>query len=398
MEVNSLEEYFNPVSDQIIADAEKGEENTFGRNIQFNTYDPAEIKKADIVIFGVEEDRNAKNNWGCSHAPDFVRSEMYKLFRPSHKQRVIDLGNMNAGLSVTDTYYGLAEICKDLKELAAIPIILGGSQDLSIAQFMGAEAAGTLLEFMTVDSKVDMFGDEQEISTPDNFLNHLFLNHSNNLFHFVTAGYQEYLNDPGALQALDNVFFETVSLGELRADIAEFEPYIRSIDLLSFDMSAIRFSDAPGVPNANANGLFAHEACQIARYAGIAQKLSSIGFYNFNPTKDPKGVTASLLAQMVWYFVQGYYARIEDLPPGENNSYIKYLANIKHLDQEIIFYRSKKSDRWWMEIPIADDEEDNKKCHILPCSYSDYRKVCLEQDLPDKWLRAQKKFAKNGKS
>jgi hypothetical protein len=98
---------------------------------------------------------------------------------------------------------------------------------------------------------------------------------------------------------------------------------------------------------------------------------------------------------MVWYFIEGYYHRVTDVPPGDNSSYIKYIASINRLNQEIVFYRSKKSDRWWMEVPIGSSGEENEKFHLVACSYADYRKVCTEQDLPEKWVKSQLKFAKS---
>ncbi|HSK12544.1 MAG TPA: hypothetical protein VK907_04965, partial [Phnomibacter sp.] len=45
-------------------------------------------------------------------------------------------------------------------------------------------------------------------------------------------------------------------------------------------------------------------ACQICWYAGLSNKLSSIGFYEYNPLEDSKGQTASVIATMIWYLVE----------------------------------------------------------------------------------------------
>ena len=388
-----IEEYFSPVSEKLIEEFESKGGSRFGNSVSFNKWDGASLKSHHIAIIGAEEDRNAKGNWGCAHAPDFVRKALYQLFPAADGQRILDLGNLRPGMSITDTYYGLAEVCRELHSYNTIPLIIGGSQDLTIAQFMGAEAMGNLLELMTIDAELDLTDGEEDKSSPENYLNHIFLNHSSNLFHYINIATQEYLNDTETLNMLENVFFESISLGDLRGDMKEFEPMVRSIDLLSFDMGSVRFSDAPGNSQPNPNGLFGHEACSISRYAGLSEKIKSIGFYNYNPTYDQVNVTATLVAQMAWYFIEGFYHRVTDIPPGDNTSYIKYIASINRLDQEIVFYRSKKSDRWWMEVPIS-NKEGQEKFHLVPCSYADYRKVCTEQELPEKWVKSQMRFAK----
>src|SRR5512137_571375 len=58
---------------------------------------------ADIVLIGVKEDRNAINNEGCAMAPDFVRRYLYHLFPGVFDPKIVDLGNIKSGFTVSDT-------------------------------------------------------------------------------------------------------------------------------------------------------------------------------------------------------------------------------------------------------------------------------------------------------
>ena len=162
--------------------------------------------------------------------------------------------------------------------------------------------------------------------------------------------------------------------------------------MISFDMSAIRSSEAGGNANATPNGFYGEAACQICRYAGMNDKLSSIGFYEFNPAFDQNGQTAMLLAQMVWYFIDGYYNRKKEFPMLPKSQYITYRANLKDGSHELVFVKSKKSDRWWMQVPYPTGLSKNERYHLVPCRYEDYL-IANSGEMPDLWWRTYQKLS-----
>jgi len=178
-------------------------------------------------------------------------------------------------------------------------------------------------------------------------------------------------------------------------DIEEAEPMIRNADILSIDISAIRASDAPGNFNAGPNGFYGEEVCRICRYAGISDKLSSIGFYEFNPEYDNKGQTAHLIAQMIWYFIDGFMNRKDDFPEDNKEfmeNYVRFIVKVDDFEDELIFLKSKKTDRWWMQVTIKNNVHKKYKRHqFVPCSYNDY-KAALNQEIPDRWWKVQQKL------
>ena len=66
-----------------------------------------ELENIDMAIIGVCEDRRAYSNIGCALAPDKVRTYLYSLYPGNYKPRIADLGNIQAGHDVEDTYYAL---------------------------------------------------------------------------------------------------------------------------------------------------------------------------------------------------------------------------------------------------------------------------------------------------
>jgi len=254
---------------------------------------------ADLAVIGVKDDRNAVNNDGCELAPDTVRSYLYKLFPGPYTNKIVDLGNIRKGFNVADTYFALSSTVSELISNNVLPIIIGGGQDLTFANYKAYENLGQIINIVAIDPMFDLGKTENELDS-QSFLSSIIVHQPNYLFNYANIGYQSYFIDQDALKLMKNLFFDTYRVGIVRESLEEVEPIVRNADMLSFDISSVRFADAPGNGNASPNGFYGEEACQIVRYAGISDKLTSIGFYEINPRFDHHGQTAHLVAQMIW--------------------------------------------------------------------------------------------------
>jgi formiminoglutamase len=301
--------------------------------------------------------------------------------------KIIDLGNIEKGAAVQDTYVALKYVINDLLKSKILPVIIGGSHDLTYAQYLAYEDLRKPLHFVVADEKIDLYNIEDTIYD-ENFLMKIFTHSPNYLFNFSIIGHQAYYIHDEALATLERLNFDSYRLGVVRKKMEDIEPILRDADFLSFDMQAIRSADAQGVVNATPNGLYAEEACQIMRYAGLSNRLSSLGIYQYNPAYDYRNQTAILMAQMIWYFVDGFYDRKNDNPAENEEGFIKFIVDISDTEQELVFYKSKLSDRWWMQIH---DTKENKT-HLISCSYNDYKQACSDE-LPDKWLKSLARFS-----
>ncbi|NTW31681.1 MAG: formimidoylglutamase [Bacteroidetes bacterium] len=349
------------------------------------------LEGVDIAIIGVKEDRNSKNNSGSATAPDHVRNYLYKLYQGNYKTRIADLGNIKSGWEVNDTYFAVKTVVSELLKAHIIPVIIGGTQDITYANYLAYENLGQIINITSIDSGFDLGKAEQEINSKA-FLSKIIMHQPNFLFNYTNIGYQTYFVDQDAVDLMNKLYFDVYRLGYIRANLEEVEPYVRNADLVSFDISSIRQSEAPGNADASPNGFFGEEACQISRYAGLSDKLTSVGFYELNPVYDKSGQTAHLVAQMIWYFIDGFYNRKQDFPLKEKEAYLKYRVSINNHKYEIVFYKSKKSDRWWMEVPCPTNLQSKYERHYLvPCSYKEYQ-VALKEEMPDRWWQVYQKL------
>jgi formiminoglutamase len=392
----SLSDFFTPIDLEKISPRKGYYTSHLGDKINqyTDTFPELEDKSFDIAIVGVQDDRNAVNNVGCGLAPDYVRERLYLLNEGGYNTKIVDLGNIKAGATITDTYFALKTVVAELIKLDILPIIIGGGQDLTYAQYMGYETLEQKVDLVIVDSHFDLEDDstpESIETTSTSYLNKIFLHEPNYLFNFSNLGYQTYFTSQAGLRVMEKLYFDVHRLGNLSGQIAYAEPIIRNANMVSFDISAIRSSDAMGNTNATPNGFYAEEACQICRYAGFNDKLTSIGFYEFNPAYDNNGQTAMLLAQMVWYFIDGVYNRKKDFPLNPKSQYLIYKTSLKHDDHEVVFVKSKKTDRWWMQVPYPTGGSKNERSHLVPCSYDDY-KIAISGEMPDLWWRTYQKL------
>lgn len=387
-----LEDYLSPVRDSILEDHQDLHSQAFVHNILKHTEMEGipDLDHAKIALIGVMEDRGAFNNEGCDQSPDTVRDYLYPLFIGKWNSPIVDLGNIYSGESLTDTHVAVKDVCLFLLKKNIIPIIIGGSQDITYSNYRAYDALEQTVNLVTIDPKFNLGNQNQELNS-DNFLSHVILQKPYILFNFSNIGYQTYFVNQDEIDLMEKMFFDVHRLGLFRNDIKEAEPILRDADIVSFDLSAIRQSDAPGNLNHSPNGFTGEEACALSRYAGISDKVSSFGIYELNPEYDNQGRTAHLVAQMIWYFVEGFNNRKGDYPFGTKDEYDRFIVLINEGEHELVFYRSNLSDRWWVEVPIKEDNNLNSKRHkLVPCSQSDYTKAC-ENDIPVRWWQALNK-------
>jgi len=350
-----------------------------------------DLASARLAIIGVAETRGAS----CEYSEkglDKFRSYFYSLYSNWSNLSLVDLGNIKPGETLNDTYFALSQVVSECAKLNVIPIIIGGSQDLTFSMYKAYEELEQVVNIVSVDKSLDLGDIDSEISSTS-FLNKIILHQPNYLFNYSNIGYQTYFVSPEERDLMDKLFFDIHRLGEVRADMKEVEPVVRNADIVSFDLGSIRHSDAPGVPMVSPNGFYGEEACQITRYAGLSDKLSSIGFFELDASKDLE-VTSHLLAQMVWYFIEGYQNRKHDGPNKQSKEYLKYRVASTDVDgEEIIFYKNLMSDRWWMNVPYPASKIHKYRRHqMIPCSFKDYLAAC-NAEVPDKWLKNYSKFS-----
>ncbi|MDR0972125.1 MAG: formimidoylglutamase [Bacteroidales bacterium] len=388
-----ISNYFSPINLEDILVIKQQTRLTMGQTFLINHKDGTfpVLDKISIAIVGVNEDRGSLNNRGASLAANEVRKYLYDLSPKTSRAFVADLGNIILGEKVEDTYIVLSEVIAELLKLQIIPLIIGGTNDLVYANYKAYENIGQIINMFSVDSRIDLSPDAEEFNSKS-YLTSLMCSEPNYLFNYTLVGYQQYFVDTETINLMNSLFFETYRLGEIQKDITRIEPLVRNADMVSIDISSVRQGDAPGNKDLSPHGFYGEELCAISRYAGMSDKCSSIGFYEVNPLCDSNGQTSHLIAHAIWYFIDGFLWRKNDFPYKEKENYKKFYVSINDGNDTIIFYKSKKSERWWMEVPCNEDKQQKYLRHyLIPCSMEDYQ-TALNNDIPNRWINTRKKM------
>ena len=385
-----FEDFLSAVDLESILNGNPLNDNSIANHIQIFENEFPDLEGVDIAIIGVKEDRKSIGNDGCGTAPDEIRRYFYRLDKSDHPIKIADLGNLQAGASVNDTYVAIGKIVSELIAKKILPVIIGGGHDLTYGQYLGYVNNQQIINMAVIDETIDIYKHEEEIDN-QSFLYRIFTESPNYLFNFSQIGYQSYFVSPEDIETLEKLYFDFYRLGRIRENFEEVEPIVRDADMVSFDISAIRQSDAPAKKNATPNGFFGEEACRISRYAGITDKVTSIGFYETNPGYDVNHQTTHLVAQMIWYFVDGFYNRTNEFPVVNEKDFVKYIVHFRDNDHELIFWKSKRSGRWWMQVPTGESQKYERH-QLVPCSYADYT-AATKEEIPERWLRAYEKIS-----
>lgn len=379
--------YLSPVPDLVLAHIELMSNQTIGKKLKIHSVQNQipNLDNVDVAIIGVLENRNDINYIGEEFQLNEFRKSFYQLFPANWHLTIADLGNINKGNTTEDTYFALKTTVSYLLEHNIIPIIIGGSQDLTYANYRAYDNLAPMVNIVNVDKSFDL-GDSSKPIKNNSYLGKVILEEPYNLFNYSTIGYQTYFNSQEEIDLMDKLYFEAYRLGEVTNNISFVEPIMRDANIVSLDLRCVKSSEVSTKQKFSPNGFDGREICSIARYAGISNKVSSFGIYEYQPSKDDEA-TSMLMAQIIWYFIEGVNCRVDD--NDVNKNHLKYTVLIE--DEELIFFKSNRTGRWWIEIPFLPNVNNKLKRHtLLPCTHQDYKDACSGK-IPERWFKAYKK-------
>lgn len=381
--------FLSPVSDSVLAHNELLSMQALGRKLKIHSAQNGipDLENVSIAIIGVLENRNDVNYIGEEFQLNEVRKSFYALYPGSWSAVVADLGDINKGETVEDTYFALKTTVSILIQKKIIPIILGGSQDLTYAIYRAYDNLKPMVNIVNVDSRFDL-GDSTKPIKNNSFIGKIILDEPYNLFNYAALGYQTYFNSQEEIDLMERLYFEAYRLGEVSNDITIVEPAMRDANIVSVDLGAVKASEVSLKQRLSPNGLDGKEICAIARYAGISNKVTSFGIFEYKPSYDDE-VTSMLISQMLWYFIEGYNCRVIDDEFVNDNNHQKFTALTS--SEELVFYKSTKTGRWWIEIPFLANVNNKLKKHtLLSCTHKDYLDACNDK-IPERWYKAYQK-------
>ena len=382
--------FLSPVSDLVLAHNELLSTQALGRKLKIHSLQNGipDLDEVDIAIIGVLENRNDINYIGEEFQLNEIRKSFYSLFPGSWNTTIADLGDINKGETVEDTYFALKTAISLLVKKNIIPIILGGTQDLTYANYRAYDNLIPMVNIVNIDCQFNL-GDSTKPIKNTSFIGKIILDKPYNLFNYATIGYQTYFNSQEEIDLMDSLYFESYRLGQVSKDITVVEPVLRDANIVTIDLSSVKGAEVSLNQKFSPNGLDGKEICAIARYAGISNKVSSFGIYEYKPSKDDD-ITSMLISQMLWYFIEGVNYRVNDDDFSDDRNYQKFITLVE--SEELVFYKSNKTGRWWIEIPFLSEINNKLKRHtLLPCMHQDYIDAC-NKIVPERWYKA---FQKN---
>jgi arginase family enzyme len=373
MSLQTTVDFLEPVNLFELSNDQGYKDTQLGRHIAL--YDEAfpDVSNADIVLVGCAEMRGASIEFSNTNSPDAIRNEFYSLYHWHKDINVADVGNIKRGASLQDTYAALQAVVNEIISLGKRVVILGGSHDITLAQYNAYVLKEKIIEAVCIDARIDL--DMDSVSIADNFLMAMLTNEPNFIKHYNHIGFQSYMVHPQMLEVIDKLRFDCYRVGRVKENLEEMEPVIRNANLFSLDIAAIQHSHAPA-NRLTPNGFTGEEVCTLMQYAGMSPHISSIGIYGYIPELDEYSLTAKQVSHMLWYLMDGIYKSKQESSLTDRGNFNEF--TIAFAEVATIFLQSKRTGRWWMQLP-------NEK--FIACSKADYI-IASNNEIPERWMRA----------
>jgi len=344
--------------------------------ISFHKLGIKSFPKSRMAIVGIPDAINSSYNQGCSESSLWVRNYLYGLRNLEFKGSILDMGDIK-GKSSRDKYVALIEVVKELNSHNIPFLVVGGSQDYTIPLLKSLKT-NQPLTISIVDSFINYSEDLTDYPS-NNYLNQVFSIDSS--LNINLLAYQQYLVSQTQTKWLEKNNIETERLRNyIDGKIINIEPIIRDSEIVSFDISAIKTSDMPGQKFPMPNGLSGKDACQIAWYSGMSDKLKCFAIFELNSETDSSKCSVMQVAQMAWHFFEGIIYRDGDYPLRSIDSYQTFHLPLDDYNICLRFFLNTENQRWWIEIPFQDKEV------IFSCNKSDYEAI-KSGEIGGRWLK-----------
>ena len=364
-------EYFSPVKFEIIDYVNNLDNNQLGSKLKINGRDNLNsFESLDIVIFSVNEYRfNSAIRKSFNANKDF-RKKLYSLYYGNWDLNIYDFGDLENGNLVSDTQFALSKILEFFSKNKILVITIGGSQNLLFDIYSSLKETLQKINLVSVDNKIDFSNNNES------FLHKIIMDENNKLANFSNIGYQKHLTSVPENKLLDKMYFESINLGKIKYNVAEAEPVLRDSDIVSFNINSVKAGE---LNNAHQypNGLSSYELCSLSRFSGLSSRVNIVSYFE----NWDLSIMNSLLAESAWYVIDGYATRINENPLNDTNDFIYY--HIELDNYKFKFYRSRLSDRWWVEF--LNDEIISIEKDIISCTFDDYNN-CKNSVIPERIL------------
>ena len=373
-----------PVKIETLLDLTLLPKQILGKNISIHTENTGlpELKGLTIALIGLNEYRNSFFH-NSSYNVNQFRRVFYELYPGNWNLSIADLGDLPNGENVEDTYFAIKEIGIHLKQMNIIPIFIGGSHDLMFPLYEVFQNFKQLVNIVSVDRSFD-FSQEDELISGRSYMSKIIMEKPNVLNNYTNIGFQSYYCAEEEKDLMEKLYFDSIRLGQILNKPALAEPVFRDADVVGFDLKCLSWHAIADPLKGQPNGIDSRTICSMTRYAGISDRINFVGFFEIPSTL----MTDQLLAQMIWYLIEGVQLRFNEYPVNTKD-FLKYSVTLS--DQIMIFYKSDKSNRWWIELTNNSYLNNKiKSTTLIACTEKDYLDA-MQDKIPERWFNAVKR-------
>lgn len=379
-------DFLKPVSEELQDFAKSCNSFALGQAIKFRE-DVIKIDEKSndkIAIIGVTESRSKQKDLIEDVDFSLVRTQLYELQMGNWSIDLYDFGDVVYYDDKAETEKVFREVTNGLIRDGYVVVILGGNPSLGYQQYRAYDEIVDKVYYLTIDHKLRLGKDEAQ-TTENNYLTKIISNEPFNLLDYTNIGFQTYFVAQEKLDLLDQLNFDAVRLGVISENVKEIEPYSRDANAALLNLSSLQGSDFSSSKKMTPNGFTSREICALTRYLGFSNKLTSL--YVCDYIENYKKLDHLLIAQMIWYFIDGKNHRPE-IKSFEDTQYFEKIF-VPTEGYNYIFYRNIFTNQLWIEVDNTVDGE--RKIEIISCSEKDYEQA-LNGEIPNRWWKYFKKF------
>ncbi|MCE2789635.1 MAG: hypothetical protein LW630_06945 [Saprospiraceae bacterium] len=282
-------------------------------------------------------------------AGEAVRKSLQQFHNQFKNIQIIDLGQL-----LSNDTDALQSLCQDVKHSRILPVFIGLELQ-HITQLAGRFSWNVY----HVANRIT-----QAPETVDVSMSHI--------------SYQRHFSRLEEIYHIEEHSFNSLSLGKMRTFPTLLEPVLRDAQMLHIDLNCLRKSDAPNIGHALPTGLNAEELCQLAKYAGLGDRLECLSVMAGENMKA-ESPEAAIIAETLWYFSEGLNMNAHDLPEASSDI-SEFIISAENMEMDYEFIRHNLTQKWWFRI----QNEDQRS--YLACAADEYQST-VDNELPDRLAR-----------
>ena len=287
-----------------------------------------------------------------------LREAFYNLGEFANPCQIIDLGDMRLGRFPVDSHVALSEILTYCFQKQVLPIVIGGSQDLSYFMIKALAQYNHKINYANISPILNLEEDD-EVIDHKNYLYKILSDLDLKVAKYSHFGFQQHLNSLKDLAMAHNAGATVSRLADMTQNTNDIEPYFRHAHAMSLNADALESKHGILSVRPQVNGLNHREICQYAKLIGLSPYLQCFGFFNIALNRLNQCNT-QLMAQILWYFIDGVSIRLSH-PSAQNTETFVVMLD----DEHYTFQRDIFKNQWYFG-------EDDDLAQCLPCSQQDY--------------------------